>query len=83
MSLVAKIFMTGRSQAVRIPFEFRFDASEVYISRDELTGNVVLSARPDNWNRLFELDSSVVPADFLSEEDRQQGQARDPFEELF
>lgn len=83
MRSVAKIFMTGRSQAVRIPLEFRFNATEVYISRDELTGNVVLSARPDNWDGLFELDSSEVPPDFLTEADRQQGQNRDPFEELF
>jgi len=30
----AKVFWTGRSQAVRLPKEFRFDASEVDISQD-------------------------------------------------
>ncbi len=39
----AKLFQNGGSQAVRLPAEFRFDAEEVYISRDEATGNVVLS----------------------------------------
>ena len=29
----AKVFTSGRSQAVRIPKEFRFDEDEVYISR--------------------------------------------------
>ena len=39
----AKIFMTGRSQAVRLPAEFRFDTDEVFIRRDAETGDVVLS----------------------------------------
>ena len=39
----AKTFMTGRSQAVRLPAEFRFDTDEVYIRRDPVTGDVVLS----------------------------------------
>jgi antitoxin VapB len=30
----AKLFMTGRSQAVRLPKEFRFDGSEVRIRRE-------------------------------------------------
>ena len=40
---VAKVFQNGGSQAVRLPAEFRFDADEVYVFRDETTGNVVLS----------------------------------------
>jgi antitoxin VapB len=31
----AKVFMTGRSQAVRLPAEFRFNSKEVFIRRDE------------------------------------------------
>ncbi len=45
----AKIFMNGRSQAVRLPAEFRFDGDEVYIRRDTVTGDVILSPR----NRKF------------------------------
>jgi len=41
----AKVFKTGRSQAVRLPKEFRFDVSEVFIRRDEMTGEVVLSPK--------------------------------------
>lgn len=33
MSATAKIFMHGRSQAVRLPKEFRFEGSEVRVSR--------------------------------------------------
>ena len=79
----AKIFLTGRSQAVRLPREFRFDTPEVYIRRDPATGDVILSRRPASWEGLFALDASAgVPADFLSESDRNQGeQLRDPFAE--
>ena len=44
----AKIFMNNRSQAVRLPKEFQFNASEVFIRRQ---GNdVILSARPADWS---------------------------------
>lgn len=33
MSATAKVFMSGRSQAVRLPKEFRFDVDEVQIER--------------------------------------------------
>ena len=40
----AKLFMHGRSQAVRLPKEFRFEGSEVYVRRQG--DEVVLSTRP-------------------------------------
>jgi antitoxin VapB len=51
---VAKLFQNGGSQAVRLPAEFRFDADEVFVYRDEATGNVVLSTEPARM-RLAEL----------------------------
>ena len=82
MSDTAKLFTTGRSQAVRLPFEYRFEGTEVYIRREPSTGDVVLSRRPDSWAGLFALDAETqVPADFMNEADRNQGrQERDPFE---
>ncbi len=44
--LTAKVFRNGRSQAVRIPAEFRFKTDHVYIERDQATGVVKLSERP-------------------------------------
>lgn len=78
----AKIFMTGRSQAVRPPAEFRFDTAEVFIRRDPVTGDVILSARPDTWEGLFALyGDGSVPEDFLGPDERRTAaQARDPFE---
>lgn len=47
----AKIFQNGQSQAVRLPKEFRFEDSEVFIKK---SGNVVqLIPRSDSWNVLF------------------------------
>ena len=40
----AKLFSHGRSQAVRLPKEFRFEGTEVYVRR--VAGEVVLSSRP-------------------------------------
>ena len=40
----AKLFMHGRSQAVRLPKEFRFEGTEVYVRR--VGADVVLSSRP-------------------------------------
>ena len=82
MTDTAKLFTTGRSQAVRLPMEYRFEGSEVYIRRDQVPGDVVLSRRPESWDGLFAFDASTqVPIDFMTEADRNQGkQDRDPFE---
>jgi antitoxin VapB len=47
MRRTAKIFMNNRSQAVRLPKEFQFNTSEVFIRRQG--DDVVLSARPTDW----------------------------------
>ncbi|WP_297462671.1 AbrB/MazE/SpoVT family DNA-binding domain-containing protein [Ferrovum sp.] len=82
MSQVAKLFMNGRSQAVRLPVAFRFDADEVFIRQDPETGDVILSRKPESLDSFFAaLEGVDVPADFLSSTDRNQGeQDRDPFE---
>jgi antitoxin VapB len=67
---IAKLFKNGSSQAVRLPAEFRFEGDEVYATRDELTGDVVLSKRPGSktWEDFFELMNSIdVPLDFMAE----------------
>ena len=78
----AKIFSTGRSQAVRLPAAFRFDTKEVFIRQDPGTGDVILSRKPESLDCFFAALKDVdVPADFLSPSDRHQGaQERDPFE---
>lgn len=67
---VAKLFKNGASQAVRLPAEFRFEGSEVFVTRDEVTGDLVLSNRPGAkvWRDFFELMRSIdVPDEFMSD----------------
>ncbi len=82
MTQVAKIFVNGRSQAVRLPAAFRFDTTEVFIRRDDETGDVILSRRPENWDGFLDaLERDKAPDDFLSPEERgQTAHDRDPFE---
>ena len=50
------MFINGRSQAVRIPKAFRFDVPEVFIRKDEITGEVILSTKDPEftWTQFFE-----------------------------
>jgi antitoxin VapB len=67
VSHTAKLFRNGRSQAVRLPADFRFTGSEVYVRRDPATGDVILSRRPDSWQDFFDLTRTLdIPEDFLS-----------------
>ena len=70
----AKVFMSGRSQAVRIPAQYRFSNREVYIRRDPKSGDLILSQAPASLADIFAaLDAVGVPEDFLSPADRAQG----------
>ncbi len=81
---IAKIFMTGRSQAVRLPAEFRFDTDEVYVRRDPETGDVVLSRRPGDWQEFFALaDAAGIPGDFMAERNDALPEARGALDALF
>jgi len=82
MTQVAKLFTNGRSQAVRLPAAYRFDTKEVFVRQDPESGDVILSRRPATWDEFFAaLDGTDIPADFLGEQERNQGaQERDPFE---
>lgn len=65
----AKIFENGRSQAVRLPKEYRFDADEVAINK---IGDVVLLMPKDsNWNSLL-FSLNLFSDDFM-EGGRNQG----------
>lgn len=58
----AKIFRNGQSQAVRLPKEFRFQGTEVFIKK---SGNVVhLIPRDASWDSLFDSLKKFSP-DFM------------------
>lgn len=64
MAKTAKLFRNGRSQAVRLPAEFRFEGTEVLIRRDLDTGAVILTpARPSltEWLELRQRICAEAP----------------------
>ena len=80
MKHTAKLFMNGRSQAVRLPVNYRFDCEEVFIRKDPETGDVIISKKPSSWDDFFELvDAIAIPDDFLAERDNEPPQERDFF----
>jgi antitoxin VapB len=72
----ARVFMSGRSQHVTIPAEFRFTTDEVFVCRDPKRGDLILSPAPRNWKDVFAaLDAAGFPDGFM--EDRLQGEPED------
>ena len=79
MSRTAKLFQNGRSQAVRLPMEYRFEGSEVYVRRAP-SGDVILSRKPESWDDFFELMKTVdVPDNFLADRNDPPPQKRKLF----
>lgn len=60
----AKLFSNGRSQAVRLPKEYRFAADEVYIKR--LGDLVILAPMDDPWASLVD-SLDLFSDDFMAE----------------
>lgn len=72
----AKLFQNGQSQAVRLPKEFRFDDTEVFIKK---SGNIVqLIPRTDSWQSLFGSLKKFSP-DFMSDRVQPQLDERENF----
>jgi antitoxin VapB len=59
----AKIFMNGRSQAIRLPKEFRVNAGEVFLKRTSFGFTVV---ERDPWE-MFEEGCRELSDDFMAE----------------
>ncbi len=69
----AKLFKNGRSQAVRLPKEFRFEGTQVYVRR---MGNaVVLLPFRFPWQTLFD-SLGQFSDDFMESRDQPEQQAR-------
>ena len=80
MPQTAKLFMNGRSQAVRLPYEYRFDGDEVYVRKDPETGDVILSRNPGNWVDFFDLVKTIeIPEDFMADRDNALPDEKDLF----
>jgi len=70
----AKVFVNGRSQAVRLPKEYRFDKSDVFIKK--IDDVVVLIPRDKVW-KTFRNSFSKFSDDLLLERDNKIPQERD------
>ncbi len=80
MRHTAKLFMNGRSQAVRLPAVFRFDCKEVFIRKDPVTGDIILSRKPGSWDDFFKLMETIeVPEDFMADRVNELPPDRDLF----
>jgi antitoxin VapB len=81
MTQSAKIFTNGRSQAVRLPAAYRFaNCKEVFIRKDQKTGDVILSRKPETWDDFFDLVKTVsIPNDFMVDRGDSSSQERDLF----
>jgi antitoxin VapB len=77
----AKLFWSGRSQAVRLPKQFRFRGDEVRIRRH---GNaVILEPLNDDWSWLDNLVGKL-DKDFIEAiEEQPQQQTRPKLDRLF
>lgn len=71
---IAKVFQTGRSQAVRLPKAFRFDTSEVAIK--SFGRGVLLMPIENPWDIMWEAINEFEP-DFVLERAEQGEQVRE------
>ena len=75
MQRTAKVFMNNRSQAVRLPKEFQFSTSEVFIRKEGK--EVVLSPRPEDWSAYL-ASTTIASPEFMDEVDDLPVQEREP-----
>lgn len=73
---IAKIFQNGRSQAVRLPKEYRFSDDEVYVKK---VGNVVmLYPKEQVWETFVDGVNSFTDDFMANGRDQGEHQERDP-----
>ena len=86
MLTTAKVFTNGNSQAIRLPKAFRVDVDEMWIARNEVTGEITLKPKDTETLRKRRLDALMaaiaenpLPEDFLSDTSRQNKPPKNPF----
>ncbi|MCP4540570.1 MAG: antitoxin [Chloroflexi bacterium] len=74
----AKLFQNGKSQAVRLPKEFRFDGTQVFIKK--MGNTVMLIPYQEPWQSLFD-SLALFSDDFMEDREQPEPQIREnPFE---
>lgn len=86
MLATAKVFTNGNSQAIRLPKAFRVDVEEMWIARNEATGEITLKPKDTETLRKHRLDALMaaiadnpLPDNFLSDASRQNNPPQNPF----
>ena len=72
----AKIFINGRSQAVRLPKDFRFSENDVFIKK--IGKMVVLLPKDDPWSSLVKSLDQFTD-DFMDSRDQPNQDSREKF----
>lgn len=81
MSISAKLFMSGRNQAIRWPAKLRLNSSEVLI--DPVGQGYLVQAKPEprsdlgEWLNNFYATTEPLPDDFLADRDDPSAQPRE------
>jgi len=81
MSITAKLFMSGRSQAIRLPAALRLAAKEVEI--EQMGTSLWIRPQPDpnqnmgTWLKGFYASTEALPDDYLAERQDPPPQSRD------
>lgn len=87
MIAIAKLETTGHQQTLRLPPGFELAGEEVWVRKDEATGEITLSPKAlgpdeDRLAVLFALlDESPLPDDFLAERENPVESPRNPLED--
>ena len=86
MLATAKVFTNGHSQAIRLPKAFRVDVDEMWIDRNEVTGEITLKPKDSETLRKRRLDALMaaiaenpLPDNFLSDASRLNNPPKNPF----
>lgn len=77
---IAKLFANGRSQAVRLPKEFRFEGEEVFIKR--VGNSVVLTPKSTGWDAMFTALDAFGPDFDIDREQPEHHQVRPELDDL-
>ena len=73
---LGKVFMNGRSQAIRLPKEFRFEVDEAQIKK--MGNELIITALEPSWDVFFD-ESSAFGDDFMDDRDDSSAQEPEPF----
>ncbi len=73
---IAKLFKNGRSQAVRLPKNYRFEGTDVYVKKFE---DIVLLIPKDSKWKCLESSLEYFSDDYLAERNQPKIQNRDDF----